>query len=672
MQVDIAGRVKNLQLPLTQSCVPLFECLVNSIEAIADTATDRGRIDVYFERDQTQGDLPSIDEGALPPIKTITVVDNGSGFNDANARAFLMSDSTSKASRGNKGIGRFTWLKVFERASIDSVFWDDGEWSRRTFDFVRTANGIERENVEPIASQDGATRTAVTLNNLRPEYQKHFPKSLETVGRKIIDHLLIHFVSGACPTIVLHDGEGSPVNLNEIFETEAEQRVQEVEFAVRNNGFRARVLRYHSSSARYHTVSYCANQREVFEWKASKRIPDMAVRFVDETGNPFVFKTYVSGPYLDARATAERTDFMFLQDRDIAFPEEMTREELDNAVVQVLLEVASPFVKALQQEKREAIQTFVQQKAPEFRHILHERHESRLESIPPNLSEDQLDIELYKVQRDIEVEHRQLAAKIKAPVPESSSGAEEYAALYDKYLNEENELGKAALAKYVVHRRTILEMLDGALKLQESGKYQREDFVHRLIYPMRKTSDEVEFEDQNLWVVDERLAYHWELASDLPMSRLKAVNATGGDEADLVVFNTPRAFTETHGPYQSIVIVEFKRPERNEYPQKEEDPVDQVLRYVGRIKDGMARDKDGKTINVGAVPFYAYILCSLTPRIRAIAESRDFVRTPDNEGYFQYHKNTGCYIEILSYDKVLQDARKRNRAFFERLQIPMN
>jgi hypothetical protein len=166
MQVDIAGRVKNLQLPLTQSCVPLFECLVNSIEAIADTGTDRGRIDVHFERDEAQGALPSVEEGALPPIKTITVVDNGSGFNDANARAFLMSDSTSKASRGNKGIGRFTWLKVFDRASIDSIFLDAGEWSRRTFDFVRTTNGIEREKVGPVSTQDAAARTAVTLMNL--------------------------------------------------------------------------------------------------------------------------------------------------------------------------------------------------------------------------------------------------------------------------------------------------------------------------------------------------------------------------------------------------------------------------------------------------------------------------------------------------------------------------
>lgn len=102
--------------------------------------------------------------------------------------------------------------------------------------------------------------------------------------------------------------------------------------------------------------------------------------------------------------------------------------------------------------------------------------------------------------------------------------------------------------------------------------------------------------------------------------------------------------------------------------------MEQVLRYVRKIKEGSAKDRDGKTINVGSIPFYAYILCSLTPSIKAVAMDmdHDFVKTPDNEGYFKYHQAQGRYIGIVSYDKVLNDAKKRNRAFFERLQIPIS
>ncbi len=669
MQVDIVGRIRNLQLPVTQPLIPLFECLVNSIEAIEDGGIKDGRIDVHFERDVRQASLAVSEEGCLAPIRDVTVVDNGSGFNDVNVKAFFLSDSTRKANRGNKGIGRFTWLKVFNQAAIESIYRQDDLWMRRSFLFVLTTEGVEDDKVNEAASKERLT--TVKLSGLRPEYEKHFPKSLETIAHKIIDHLLIHFVGGICPQITLHDSDGHSCSLNHLFAEEAKERAQNVTFSLKGHDFKVTVLRYQSSAAKNHTISYCANQREVFDWKASRAIPDLQGRLTDAQGEQFVFRTYVSGSYLDAKVNSERTAFMFLQEADLDFPGEMTREELDAEVVLALRQVAEPYTTLLREEKRQVIETFIQQDAPQYRFQLQERYRDRLERIPANISKDQLDIELYKAQKDIELDHRQRAADIKKVPLETAVGSPEYAALYEQYLDEENELGKAALAKYVVHRRTILEMLESALKVQESGEYAREDLVHSLIYPMRADSEEVEFSRQNLWVVDERLAYHSYLASDLPMTRLKAVNATGGDEPDLAIFNTARAFSETKSPYQSVVIVEFKRPERNEYPQKEEGPVDQVLRYVRKIKDGQAKDKDGCTINVGQVPFYAYILCSLTPRIKAIADNHDFVKTPDNEGYFKYHQSLGCYIEIVSYDKVLNDAKKRNRAFFERLQIPI-
>jgi len=670
MLVDIVGRIRNLQLPLTQPLIPLFECLVNSLESIEDSGRQDGRIDVHFDRVPRQAALPGVEDATLAAIRDATIVDNGAGFNDVNVRAFFLSDSTRKASLGNKGIGRFTWLKVFHRADVDSTYeQDDGLWMQRKFSFMLTTEGVEGDEVVEAAAKE--PRTVVKLTGLRGEYEKHFPKALETIAHKVIDHLLIHFVGGHCPQINLHDSDGQSVNLNRIFAEEAKERASDVTFTLKGHEFKVTVLRYQSSAAKNHTISYCANQREVLEWKAAKAIPDLQGRLTDDKGEQFVFRTYVSGPYLDAKVSAERTAFMFLPDADLEFPEEMSREELDAEVVNALRQVAAPYISQLKEDKRQAIEEFIQQDAPQYRFQLQERYRAKLERIPANISRDQLDIELYKTQKDIELEHRQRAAEIKKMPLATAAASPEYTALYEQYLDEENELGKAALAKYVVHRRTILEMLDTALKIQDTGSYAREDLVHSLIYPMRKDSDSVEFSQQNLWVVDERLAYHSYLASDLPVSRLKVVNATGGDEPDLVIFDKPRAFSETKSQFQSVVIVEFKRPERNEYPEKDENPVQQVLRYVRKIQAGEAKDKDGKTINVGTIPFYAYILCSLTPRIKAIAIDHDFVKTPDNEGYFKYHQAQGCYIEIISYDKVLNDAKKRNRAFFEQLQIPM-
>ena len=48
MQVDIVGRIRNLQLPATQPLIPRFKCLVNSIVAIADGKVGDDRVDVLL------------------------------------------------------------------------------------------------------------------------------------------------------------------------------------------------------------------------------------------------------------------------------------------------------------------------------------------------------------------------------------------------------------------------------------------------------------------------------------------------------------------------------------------------------------------------------------------------------------------------------------------------
>ncbi len=430
MQVDIVGRIRNLQLPVTQPLIPLFECLVNSIESIEDSGIKSGRIDVYFDRDARQVAIAGTEETTLASIRDVTIVDNGAGFNDGNVKAFFLSDSTRKANRGNKGIGRFTWLKVFSEAVIDSTYQQDSDsWMRRTFKFVLTTDGVESEQVDDAVTKEH--RTSVKLTRLRTEYEKHFPKSLETIAHKVIDHLLIHFVGGRCPQITLHDADGQSCNLNHVFAEEAKERAQEVTFNLKGHDFKVTVLRYQSSAVKNHTISYCANQREVLDWRAGKAIPDLQGRLTDEQGEQFVFRTYVSGPYLDAKVNSERTAFMFLQEADLDFPGEMAREELDAEVVLALKQVAEPYTTQLREEKRQVIESFIQQDAPQYRFQLQERYRERLERIPANITRDQLDIELYKTQKDIELDHRQRAAEIKKVPLETAAGSPEYTALYE-------------------------------------------------------------------------------------------------------------------------------------------------------------------------------------------------------------------------------------------------
>ena len=47
------------------------------------------------------------------------------------------------------------------------------------------------------------------------------------------------------------------------------------------------------------------------------------------------------------------------------------------------------------------------------------------------------------------------------------------------------------------------------------------------------------------------------------------------------------------------------------------------------------------------------------------ARFRGLLDTVDNEGKYQYFPDLKIYVEIIPYDKLLSDAKKRNRILFE-------
>jgi hypothetical protein len=44
--------------------------------------------------------------------------------------------------------------------------------------------------------------------------------------------------------------------------------------------------------------------------------------------------------------------------------------------------------------------------------------------------------------------------------------------------------------------------------------------------------------------------------------------------------------------------------------------------------------------------------------------------TNDHLGYFGYNPNYKAYIEVISFDQLLNSAKERNRAFFDKLGLP--
>jgi len=68
MQANTIGRVKNVRLSASKPLSPLFEAIVNSIDAIEERGELQGQIMVSVSRDD---DLPGMKEDSMAPCSGI-------------------------------------------------------------------------------------------------------------------------------------------------------------------------------------------------------------------------------------------------------------------------------------------------------------------------------------------------------------------------------------------------------------------------------------------------------------------------------------------------------------------------------------------------------------------------------------------------------------------------
>ena len=92
-----------------------------------------------------------------------------------------------------------------------------------------------------------------------------------------------------------------------------------------------------------------------------------------------------------------------------------------------------------------------------------------------------------------------------------------------------------------------------------------------------------------------------------------------------------------------------------------------MLDTAGKIREtGNVRTASQKVINIeNTATMYGYIVADLTPSLKTIAADNDFRLTWDKAGFYRYHETRDIFIEIISYDKLLADAKKRNALFFD-------
>lgn len=660
--INLEGRVRNFPLPKKRPLVPLYEAVVNSIHAIEerrhfDSSFQNGVINIEVIRSPQL----CIEDVEFPPVESFKITDNGIGFDEKNMSSFLESDSTYKAEIGGKGVGRFSWLKAFESVFVSSVFIDERKkYLKREFSFTLSNSYIE-DKLSEIDDVDDCS-TTIYLHRYLPNYNSDVPQQLETIAMRVIEHCLIYFLDNNCPRIILKD-KLNGICLNLLFEERftSEDNVSAV--SVNGLAFELLNIKIEERSFRGNRLHLCANNRLVESKDLEKLIVDLDDQLFVRYG--FWYVGILTGEYFDKNVDMNRLSF------DIA---ENGKNLLDGVSMEEILESSCECITAylqeyllpIAEEKAERIQTYMITVAPQFRH-LPKYMPDKIKAIKPNLSDDKLDDALYEIKRAFDKETKLDQGKFFEYLDETSMSVEECEDYYQKRFARISDANSSILAEYILHRRVIIDLFERGLRRQDDGKFNKERYMHTLVYPMKATSDDIAHDAHNLWLIDERLSYCKYISSDIPFD-----NDIKQQRSDILILDNPVAVSDDRNDgtsFDSIIIFELKRPMRDNYSAYD-NPITQLYGYVRKIRDGEAKDKYHRPIRTdSSTKFFLYAVCDITDNLISYIREYDLRNTPDSLGYFGYNIGFNAYLEILSFDKVLNNAKKRNQILFEKLGI---
>lgn len=677
ISTNLHGRLRNTSLPASNGMHPLYEAVANAIHAIEDAGIpqENGFISVKIVRHgQT---LMGLDEGIKRPgpeakdeIIGFRITDNGVGFTDENMESFLTLDSEHKANRGARGVGRLLWLKAFDRASIISVYAsEEGILKKRSFTFD-ARQGVSEPIVEEI---DNESRwTDVYLEGFSSRYRQASPKTASIIARNLFEHNLWYFIRpGGAPTIKVIDND-EVILLDQVYEEQMIAAGTE-SFDLKGTRFDLIHIKLSALSGRGHSIAYCASNRVVTQDLIKGKIAGLYGGLADGERD-FFYECYVSSPLLDERVRSERTSFDIEENPlDLFESVELSQREIRDAVLIRVSNYLSAYLDETRRLGRERVSEFVANKAPRYRPILDRIPNDQL-AVDPDINDKELDLLLHR--HLSEIESRLLEDGHDIMAPKANESYSDYSIRVQDYLKTVQDVKKSDLANYVSHRRVILDFLEKAIERQSDGKYAREDLIHNLIMPMGSSSNELHFDTCNLWLVDERLAFHDYLASDKTLAAMPITSSNETKEPDLIAFNvfdTPVLVSESKKPpLTSIVIVELKRPMRNDAAAGEDkDPIEQALGYLERIRNGTVQTQGGRPIrNAADIPGFCYAICDITPTIERRCKLLGLTQTHDYSGYFGYNPNYKAYLEVISFDRLVNSAKERNKAFFDKLGLP--
>lgn len=618
---------------------------MNSIHAIQERfGTDRlssGVIDI---------EMTENDEGSYTGF---IITDNGIGLDTDNMISFRKSDSMKKVKFGGKGVGRLLWLKVAEKVSISSRYADGGKSQSISFDFVA-------DPVQPISNlshtdTDGEIGTCVRLTPLKTAYALHIPVKLDTVAVRTVAHFINYFVNVDCPKITLMDSKDSIVLFDKFTEDVARDQSYLIKASVDGEGQQLTLncflvpKKYSDDEKGTNGLFFGAHGRAVTRYDMDGVI---GLKAID---GKYAFFGYLEGPLLDGAVNDTRTEFSLSEDT------------IDDLKRQCITNMLSFLKVEIDRVRDRQIQTIVNVRNEHLRFYNVAKNPAEIAdklSLATQKDED-IFVELSRQSlRQYKKARREFAQAKTKDLPDIDQKAK-------AYVSELQDESLSSLAEYIYKRKLILDMFENRSGFADidAEKAHYERVVHELICPLGSSKSELDYEDHNLWIIDDRLAFYSYFNSDKQMKA--QAQSTDKRRPDITLFDLGMGF-EKGASLEPITIIEFKRPKRDDYTMSD-NPFTQVQDYVKELRSaGEANRFDGKTIRTidQDTPFMCQIVADDTPSLRDVMDRLNgFYKKAGSKSYYRWDSHFRIFMEVTSYADLISGAKARHAAFFHKLGI---
>lgn len=672
MEVPVKNLVETVDLTAEDVLLPMLECVVNSIISLQKSPLPASEKKIQIQI--TRGNLP--EKLNFDNIKTILgykIIDNGIGFNTNNYKSFQTPFSQINKDFGCKGIGRFTVLAAYKDFLVESNYEENAAWHSRKFKF---STEKELEIIEFGNSEVQQWKTIVDIENCTNHILiEKSALSLLQISESIMQHCFIYYLNNSLPRIEVIDLENNEVEvINELFEKVSKEK--ERDFPLKGEDFKFYITKTLKEGNRKNNyLYYCANNRTVGNAKNIKNINSIFSYPIQIDNEYYFFDIYVVSDFLNKKVFKTRNGFNIPKEREnLLFSDDntITFQDIEEQISSILENEYDNFVKTAKQKNIENVKTYISNKAPRFNSFL--KNNEILNSIPPNLSEDKLEEHLYRISFNA---RRNVENNIEKFIKTKEVNEEAIGQIIND-IKAKTAYDVDNLADYMMRRKAIINLFDKFLDADENGDYKLEEDVHNLIFPLGLTNNDLEYENHNLWILDERFISYKFIASDKSITSFSQTKSR--KETDLILIDNPEMFNnpisfgdKASGEVNSMVIFEFKRPgdvahQKNKTDYRWEfselvEPYFEEFIYQPIKKNY----KGNQVILKETTPKFGYIILDFIPEpLARYNKNKGWKSTPFGT-YFKIEAELNLHLEVMTFRQLLEASKQRHNPFFDKL-----